>query len=268
MQQVILIPDRFADWRMWAGIPGHLARRAEVNHLDQLVALPWDGGSASVVALARGLRPDGWDVVAAAGQAGPFAVALGAAGLARGVVLAEPEIPFDRIPEDVEVAIEPPDADIVAPYEQLVSALHDADPEQWRALVAHVMRQTSPTDLPPDELDLAVQIAGDHAAEVRAELLAFEAASAADRHPPDHVQLARLHARGQWLDQLAALTVPVVTVAPAQRRFVAETVARLAAHPETVLTDGTILAGGARPGTREQVAMAIAQLLDRVRRQG
>jgi hypothetical protein len=268
MQRVLLIPARFTDWRMWGGLPDRLARRAAVSHLDQLISLPWAADPDAVVGLARSQAPDGWDVVVAAGQACPFAVALTAAGLAIGIVLAEPEIPFDRIPEDVEVAIEPPDADVLARYEQLVSALHDADAEQWRALVMQVIQQTSTTDLPPAELDLAVQIAGDHAAEFRAELLAFEAASAAKRQLPDHAQLARLHARGRWLDQLADLTVPVMTVVPAPRRFVAETIARLASHPESSLTDGTILAGGAQPGAREQAAAAIEQLLDRVSRQG
>jgi len=268
MQRVLLIPARFTDHRMWAGIPERLARRAAVSHLDQLISLPWTAGSdAVVVGLARSQAPAGWDVVVAAGQACPFAVALGAAGLARGIVLAEPEIPFDRIPEDVDVAIEPPDADVLAPYEQLVAALHDADPDQWRTLIMQVVRQTSLAGLPPAELDLAVQIAGDHAAETRAELLAFEAASGADRALPDPVQLAGLRARGQWLDQLTALTIPIVTVVPAGRRFVAETIGRLAAHQEAVLTDGTILVGGALPGAREQAAAAIERMLNRLSRQ-
>lgn len=31
MQSVLLIPDRLADWRMWAGLARRLARRAEVT---------------------------------------------------------------------------------------------------------------------------------------------------------------------------------------------------------------------------------------------
>ncbi|HEY7324282.1 MAG TPA: hypothetical protein VH520_05600 [Streptosporangiaceae bacterium] len=268
MQRVLLIPARFTDWRMWAGIPDRLSRRAAVSHLDQLISLPWTGAPDAVAGLARGQAPGGWDVVVAAGQACPFAVALGAAGLARGIVLAEPEIPFDRIPEDVDVVIEPPDPDVLAPYEHLVAALHDADPEQWRALVRQAVRQTSPSAVPPAELDLAVQLAGDHAADFRAELLAFEAASAAERSLPDPGQLARLHARGHWLDQLAALTIPVVTVVPAVRRYVAETIGKLAVYPEAALTDGTILAGGAQPGARDQAAAAIERLLEVVGGQG
>ena len=85
MPQVLLIPDRLSDYRMWAGMPDRLGHRAEVSHLDRLIQLPWHGGSA-VVELARVQRPGGWDVVVAAGKASSFAVALAAAGLARGLV--------------------------------------------------------------------------------------------------------------------------------------------------------------------------------------
>ena len=56
MPAVVLIPARFTDWRMWAGMSDRLARRAEVSHLDQLAGVPWDGGSGAIVTLARGLR--------------------------------------------------------------------------------------------------------------------------------------------------------------------------------------------------------------------
>ena len=265
MQRVLLIPDRFSDYRMWGGIPDRLARRAEVSHLDRLIQLPRGGGSGAVVEQARGQRPGGWDVVVAAGLATPVAVALAAAGLARGLVLAEPEIPFDRIPDDVEFALTMPADDVLAHYEPLISVLYDASPEQWRERMINVLRQTTRPDLPPAELELAVQIATDHAADVRAELLAFAAADAAERELSDDVQLAQLHARGRWLDQLAGLTVPVMTVIPAPMRPYGLTVSRYAAEAEIVITDGTIQAGGAQPAARDQAAAAIERMLDRLR---
>jgi hypothetical protein len=265
MQRVLLIPDRFSDYRMWGGIPDRLARRAEVSHLDRLIDLPWSGGSGAVVALARGQQPGGWDVVVAAGRASPFAVALAAAGLARGLVLAEPEIPFNRIPDDVEFALKLPDDDVLATYEPLVSAMHDASAEQWRDMMIDVLRQTSRPDLPPAELDLAIQMATDYAADVRAELLAFAAADAVDRELPDDVQLAQLHARGRWLDKLASLTVPVMTVVPAPMRHYGQTVSRYAAEAEIVTTDSTIQPGGSQGAARDQAAAAIGRMLDRVR---
>jgi hypothetical protein len=264
MPQVLLIPDRFSDYRMWAGIPGRLTHRAEVSHLDRLIQLPWSGGSGAVVDLARAQRPSGWDVVGAVGKASPFAVALAAAGLARGLVLAEPEIPFSRIPADVEFALELPDDDVLAPYQPLVSAMHDASPEQWRDMMIDVLRQTLRPDTPSAELDLAVQMAADYAAEARAELLAFAASCEAERELPDDVQLAQLHAHGQWLDQLAKLTVPVMTLVPAPMRHYAETVSRYAADMEIVITASTIQPGGALEGARDQAAAAIERMLDRV----
>ena len=265
MQRVVLIPDQFSDYRMWGGIPDRLARRAEVSQLDRLIQLPWGGPSGAVVDLARGQQPGGWDVVVAAGRASPFAVALAAAGLARGLMLVEPEIPFNRIPDDVEFAPKMPDPGMLAPFEPLVSAMHDASPEQWREMMIDVVRQTSRPDLPPAELELAVQIATDHAAGVRAELLAFAAADAAERDLPDDVQLAQLHARGRWLDQLATLAIPVITVVPAPMRPYAQTVSRYAAEAEIVITGSTIQPGGARDGARDQAAAAIERMLDRVR---
>ena len=79
--------------------------RAEVSQLDRLMELPW-AAAATPSSLARRGWPGGWDVVVAAGRASPFAVTLAAAGLARGVVFAEPEIPFDRIPDDVDFALD------------------------------------------------------------------------------------------------------------------------------------------------------------------
>ncbi len=264
MQGVLLIPDRFSDHRMWGGIPDRLARRAVVSHLDRLIQLPWRSGSGAVVELARGQRPGGWDVVVAAGRASSFAVALAAAGLARGVVLAEPEIPFNRIPDDVEFALDLPDDDVLTPFEPLVSAMHDASAERWQEMMIDVLRQTCRPDLPPAELELAVQIATDYAADVRAELLAFAAADAAERELPDEVQLAQLHARGQWLDQLATLPVPVMTVVPAPMRHYAQTVSRYAAEAEIVITSSTIQPGGARARARDEAAAAIERMLDRV----
>jgi len=199
----------------------------------------------------------------AAGRASPFAVTLAAAGLALGLVLAEPDIPFDRIPDDVEFALDPPDANVLAPYEPLVSAMYDASPERWREMVIDVLRQTTRPDLPPAELELAVQIATDHAADMRAELLAFAAADAADRELPDAVQLAQLHARGRWLDQLATLAIPVMTVVPAPMRPYAQTVSRYAADAEIVITGSTIQPGGAQDGARDQAAAAIERMLGR-----
>jgi hypothetical protein len=264
-KRVVFIPDGFADHRMWTDISDRIGDGIEVVHLDQHGELPWTAGEAAIVSLARSVLPaDGCDVVAAAGQAGPLAVALAAAGIARSLVLFGPEIPFDRIPDDVDLAVDPPDADFLAPYEPLVSAMGDADPHQWRALLMDVVRQTAPPGATPAEVDLAATIAGDHAAEMRAEMQAFAATSAAERPQPDDVEMARLRARGRWLDRLGALSIPVVTVVPARARFVAETMSRFTQRHDIVLTDGSDpLAPG---GSRAEARAAILGILGRVSR--
>jgi hypothetical protein len=263
VQRVALIPDRYSDHRMWADLPDRLAYRAEVIHLDEHIQLPWAAGEAAIVAAARvALSSDGCDVAAAAGQACPFAVALGRAGLARSLVLFAPEIPFDRIPDDVDLTLDLPDNDFLAPYQPLIDALTKADPGDWRALLTDVIRQTAPTTTAPGELDLAIAIARDHAEEMRAELQAFAADSAVDRDLPDDVQRAQLRARGQWLDYLAALRVPILVVAPGRSRFLAQTITRLASYASALLTDGadTFAPGGSRAAA----VAAVESMLDRV----
>ena len=269
MEQVLLIPARFTDWRMWAGIPERLARRAAVSHLDQLISLPWAAAPDAVVGLARSHAPRGWDVVVAAGQACPFAVALAAAGLGRSLALIQPEIPFDRIPEDVDPGPATPELDAlqldaVAPYEKLVGAMHAATPEEWRVLLMRTVRHTAPADVPLGEVDLMVQIAGDHAAEVRAELLDFERAEVAERYLPEDAERLWRRERGRWLDQLAALTLPVLAVVPGRERFIGETIGRIAGNLETLVVTGQGIVPPSTAADRDQAAAAIERLLDRV----
>lgn len=264
MQRVLLIPAQFTDWRMWAGIPERLARRAAVSHLDQLISLPWAAAPDAVVGLALSQAPDGWDVVVAAGQACPFAVTLAAAGLGRGIVLIQPEIPLDRIPEDVDLGQGPPDlgAAALASYEKLVGAMHIATPAEWRVLLTQTIRQTAPPGVGDDEIDLMVQLAGDHAAEVRAELLDFERAEVAERYLPATAPSLWRRERGQWLDQLATLTQPVLIVVPASEQFIVETIGRIARNlaAPAVTEQGIVPPSSA--AARDQAAAAIEHLLD------
>jgi hypothetical protein len=268
MQRVLLIPARFTDWRMWAGIPHRLARRAAVSHLDQLISLPWAAGPEAVVGLVRAEAPGGWDVVVAAGQACPIAVALAAAGLCRGLVLIQPEVPFDRIAEDVDLGPATHDLDASAPYEVLVGAMHAATPEEWRVLLTQTIRQTAPPGLSPGELDLVVQLAGDHAIEVRAELLDFERAESSERYLPEDAQRLWRRERGRWLDQLATLTLPVLAVVPGGERYIGQTIGRIARNLETLVVTEQGIVPPSTEAARELAAAAIERLLDRVSRQG
>lgn len=263
MQQILFIPEQLTDYRMWASIPDRLARRAGVSHLDQLISRPWPPDAAAMVPLARGRAPAGWDVVIAAGRGTPFAVALGAAALARALVLVEPPVPLDRVPEDLDLPLTTPGWDDLLPFERLVGELHDAVPGEWRDLVVQTIRQTTPADVPPDELDLALRMAADYAAEARVELIAFEAAEAAGGYGADDAQRIRQRDRGEWLDQLATLTLPVLTIVPAPARFVGRTIARLAEATQTVVTHRGIVPPSSAVA-RDQAAAAIERLLDRL----
>jgi hypothetical protein len=273
MQRVLLIPDRFTDWRMWANIPDRLSQRVAVSHLDQLINLPWAAAPDAVVGLASSQAPDRWDVLVAAGQACPFAVALGAAGLGRGLVLIQPEIPFDRIPEDVDIGPATPVLDALhrralEPYEELVGAMHAITPEEWSVLLIQTIRQTAAPGLPDVELDLTAQIAGDHAAEVRAELLDFERAEAAERYLPEEAPWLWRRERGRWLDQLATLTLPVLPVVPRPEQFIGETIGRIARNLETLVVTERGIVPPSTAASRDQAAAAIERLLDRVSPRG
>jgi len=273
MQRVLLIPDRFTDWRMWAGIPDRLSQRAAVSQLDQLISLPWAAAPDAVVGMARRQARDGWDVVVAAGQACPYAVALGTAGLGRSLVLIQPEIPCDRIPEDVDIGPATPVLDALhrralEPYEELVGAMHAVTPEEWRVLLMQTIRQTAAPGLPDGELDLMVQIAGDHAAEVKAELLDFERAEMAERYLPEEAPWLWRRERGRWLDQLATLTLPVLVVVPGPERFIGETISRIARNLETLVVTERGIVPPSTAASRDQAAAAIERLLDKVRLRG
>jgi hypothetical protein len=119
-----------------------------------------------------------------------------------------------------------------------------------------------------DELDLMVQIADDHAAEVRAELLDFERAEMAERYLPEEAPCLWRRERGQWLDQLATLTLPVLPVVSRAERFIGETIRRIARNLETLVVTERGVVPPSTAASRDQVAAAIERLLGRVSRQG
>lgn len=112
-----------------------------------------------------------------------------------------------------------------------------------------------------------VQIAGDHAAEVRAELLDFERAEMAERYLPEEAPRLWRRERGQWLDQLATLTLPVLPVVPRPERFIGETIGRIARNLETLVVTERGVVPPSTAASRDQAAAAIERLLDRVSRQ-
>jgi hypothetical protein len=254
MPRILLIPDRFMDYRMWADIPDRLGGRADVIHFDRHEQVPWaeaDGGFLDAV---RRLAGGGsLDIVAAAGQAARFGFAVAEAGLARGLVLFYPSL--DRVPDEVISGMADVDpAQLLEPYRPIAEALHEEDASLRLAILVQVIRDTAGPDTEPAELARAVEMITDHAAEFFAELQAAQDAGITDRPQPEQ----------SWIDHLATLRIPVTAVVTPDAAAVAEAITRRAPDTEIVLASPR-LTPIAEPSVS---ARAITQMLDLLDRPG
>jgi hypothetical protein len=262
-KRILLIPDRFTDYRVWADIPTRIGSRAEVIHFDQHREIPWAAAATGeFVDTARGLAGGGpFHVVAAAGQADRFALALAEAGLARGLVLFHPPIPAD-IPAGLGPDWSDPEvrqlideaAESMAPLSEVID---DPDPAPKRDAFLAAIRDQG-RDLEPAVLELAMSMHGDHADEMFAWL---QASSAAGEEEEGDAQ--EQPAGGQaWPDYLASVTVPVILAMPPRGMALGEAGAGRARDAEVVaLRPG----GGLVPAEdRARAAEIILRMLDRV----
>jgi hypothetical protein len=252
---VLLIPDRFMDYRLWSDIPDRLSGRAEVVHFDQHGQVPWTAANGEFLAAARRLAPDGgFHVVAAAGRAARFAFALAEAGLAKGVVFFQPSL--DSLPDDLDFSgLDFSGVDLdhaLDPFQPLLSAVREEDPRS-RDILLQVSRDTAGPDVDPAELELFLAMMSDHAEELFADLRATDAAAADGRIPPDPPWLER-----PWIDRLPELTVPVTVVA---LRPYAEAIARRARDAEIVVARGSDSLASAED--RARFTEALLRMLDR-----
>jgi hypothetical protein len=251
-QNILFIPDRFRDYRMWYDIPDRLRGRAEVIHFDQHERIPWTAHSAELVEAARRLTSDsGFDVVAAAGWAARFACALAEAELARGLVFFQPML--DSIPDDVHVDLSGLE-EALAPFRPLASAIHQPDSSRSRDILLQVIRDTAAQDREPAVLEQELAMTSDHAEEFLEHLRATAVAADADSVPPDPPWMGR-----PWIDRLAQLAVPVTAIGIGP---FPEAVARRAKNAEIVPVAGN--GGMAPPADRAKAAEALLRMLDRV----
>ena len=257
MKRVLFIPDRFTDYRMWSDVPDRIRERAEAIHYDQHENIPWTEAADSFLEAARRLAGYGsFDLVAAAGQAARFGLALAEAGLARGLVLFSPSL--DSVPDDVTVDVSEMD-EILGPHEPAADLMQDADadPELFREVLLQVARDTAGTNLPPDQLELALAMYGDHAGELYDDLHATAAAMADGRIQPDPPWFQE-----PWLDHLGELAVPVTAVVPVHGRAVGEAIARRYRDAEIVFAEDS--PGLAPVAERVRSAQALLRTLDLV----
>jgi len=253
LADVLFIPDRFMDYRMWSDIPDRIRGRARAIHFDQHAQIPWTADNGEFLRAAGRLAPGGsFHVVAAAGQAARFGFALAEAGIAKGLVFFGPSL--DRIPDDV-------DADLFGavdldPYLPIVSALDEPDADRRRDILLQVIRDTAEADAEPAQLALAAEMMSDHSEEFFADLRASAAAGTDGELPPAPPWIQR-----PWFDRLAELTVPVTAVGAG---LSAPAIARRARDAEIVEAAG----GGVTPSpaaSRARAAEAILRMLDRLR---
>lgn len=258
LADVLFIPDRFMDYRLWSDIPDRIRGRARAIHFDQHAQIPWTAGNGGEFLEAAGRLAAGgsFPVAAAAGQAARFAFALAEAEMAKGLVFFGASL--DRIPDDVGADVfGAVDWDLTLdPYLPIVSALDEPDAGRRRDILLRVIRDTAAADAEPAQLALAAEMMSDHSEELFTDLRASAAAGADGQLPPVPPWLQR-----PWFDRLAELSVPVTAVGAGVS---ASAIARRARDAEIIDAAG----GGLTPAPaagRARAAEAILRMLDRLR---
>lgn len=257
LADVLFIPDRFMDYRLWSDIPDRISGRARAIHFDRHAQIPWTADSGEILEAAGRLAAGGsFHVVAAAGQAARFAFALAEAGMTKGLVFFGASL--DCIPDDDAADVfGAADWDLTLdPYVPIVSALDEPDAGRRRDILLRVIRETAAADAEPAQLALAAEMISDHSEEFFTDLRASAAAGPDGQSPPAPRWLQR-----PWFDRLAELTVPVTAVGAGVS---ASAIARRARDAEIIDAAG----GGVTPAPaagRAKAAEAILRMLDRLR---
>jgi hypothetical protein len=256
--QVLFIPDRFTDYRMWSDIPDRVLDQAEVIHFEARAPIPWtsaDGGFLAAVRRIAAARS--FTVVVAAGNAARFGFAAAEAGLTAGLMLFYPSL--DRILPEVSSSLRDVDwNEQLAPFLSLANALNEPDPARRREIYLQHVRDTTEPGLDRAELETVLAMATDHAEEFLADLQATATAAAAGEPQPDPPWMERA-----WIDRLENLNVPVTAVV-GPRGAIGDAIAARSAGAEIILTAAYPGLGGSA-FDRGRVADALGRMIDRVR---
>ncbi len=254
---VLFIPDQYMDYRMWSDVPGRIRDRAQAIHYDQHEPVPWNSVNGGFLDAARRLAAGrSFTVAAAAGQAARYGFAAAEAGLARGLILFYPSL--DRVLPETLADLERADlSEEVAPFVPIANALSEPDPARRRDIYLQVVRDTVGPGLDPEELELAVAMASDHADEFFADLQAAAAAAAGGRPLPDPPWMEH-----PWIDRLADLDVPLMAVLGPRAHGLRQVIADRAKDAEIIVSEGS--PGLAPVGERIRTAEALVRILERV----
>lgn len=255
MTRILLVPDRFADYRMWSDIPDRIQSRAQVVHFDRHEQVPWTAADGGFLDTARRLAHDGtFDIVAAAGQAARFGFAAAEAGLARGVVFFYPSL--DRVLDEAVSSMAEVDlTEMLGPYVPIVGAMQEQDAGRRRDILLRVIRDVAGPDAESAELERMEGMIIDHAEEFFAHLRATADAVAAGPAQPAPPWLER-----PWIDRLADLPIPVTAVVAPRNRAIGDAIASRAADAEVVVASPR-MATVAEPGRSAEIFM---RMLDRL----
>jgi hypothetical protein len=254
MPSILLVPDQFADYRMWSDIPDRIQGRARVVHFDRHDQVPWTAADGGFLGTARRLAHDGtFDIVAAAGQAARFGFAVAEAGLARGAVFFYPSL--DRVLDEAVSGMDEADlTEMLAPYAPIVGAMQEGDASRRRDILLRVVRDTAGADAGPAELERMEGMITDHAEEFFAYLQAtMDAADGPARPAPPWLERP-------WIDRLADLTIPVTAVVAPRSLTTGDAIASRAADAEIVVASPG-MTPVAEPG---RSAAILIRMLDRL----
>jgi hypothetical protein len=258
MPRILFIPDQHSDYRMWSDIPNRIRERAEAVHFDQHEKIPWAADSGDVLAAAYRLASDGsFDVVTTSGGSARFGFAIAEAGLAKGLVLFRPAL--DSIPDDVLFDFSSLE-ETLEPYLPMSDVVRDpgADVARFRDVFRQVILDAAVPDLPPDQLELALAMHGDHADEFFTYLRKLAAATDSGVSQPDPPWIQH-----PWIDRLEDLDVPVTAAVTARGIEAGNAIARRARDAEIVVVSHG-WTGLAPVADRAQAAEILLKMLDRV----
>lgn len=260
-QRVLFMPGRFVDYRLWSDIPDRIRPQAEPIHFDQHYEIHWTGADHEFVDSARSLANGApFDVVASAREADRLAFSLAEAGLTRGLVLFQPDLPLSAIPgvrpDLSDVDFEQMRETVDNGYPPLEGAIHQSDPAVRRNALVSFVRNYAGVHLEPHELELAISMASDHADEIFGSVDTFLAANAEGRVPE------KRWTDRDWLAQFTAATVPIALIVPKRARPFADAIAT--DHDVEIVTYGGT-AGLASEDDRARGAETILRVLNRVR---
>jgi hypothetical protein len=229
---VLFLPDQHYDHRIWADVPASLG--VDVVLYDQHEPMPWVGqpmpweqaGDSAFNDAVRRLAPgDSFDVVVAAGEAARLAFSVASLGLAKTVALCQPAP--DRWLDDPRPDV--PESELIHAGDWMipvVGALQETDTERRRSLVIDAWRDRYGPHLTADDLELVLEVIGDHAEGILATTQRVAELAEAG--------VGVLLSEESWVERLGEIDVPIAVVVSRGAAWIGAALARRARHGQVI----------------------------------